>query len=873
MGGQKPEDDGEASTVAHLRDQTVPASRDSQTALDLQVGGSIGRYRLDSRIGAGAMGVVWCALDPQLDRRVAIKVLHPNLARSVEASNRLLREARAMAKLSHRAVVTVHDAGEVDGRLFLAMELVEGTTLGQMLRTRTTAERRDWRRWLDMVLTAGRGLEAAHGAGVLHRDFKPDNVLVDTKGRVCVADFGLATLGEDLSQPISERMSKLALELTTTGALLGTPAYMSPQQLRGEAIDARADQFNFCVTTYEALYGRRPFASDGTGLQIIESLEASIERGELLPAPVDSDVPEQVLDVLRLGLAAKAEDRWPDMTSLLAALERAAKLHKRPTRHVSIQEPPPRSRLFMLVGLGAGALAILAVVAMVLMREEKPAARAHVPKKLFDVPLKTRIAITPDGKRMVLASDRIEVRELEGTRTWTSSLPGLNDVSQLTVTNDHVMFGMRGLQSVQRWRYATDSQFESVLESRGAWVGQTTVGHLFYRIGHGVSIHDGTRIVREWPIPKIAELFVISPNKERVAILEADRFSGEIVVRDAARDVELRSSRIENPTALAWQDDRTLLYATGTTENPTIFRMAVTDRFGVPERLYTLDRGWFGELAAAGGRVYFIEMAPKSRARVVDRATQFTRELDASTVGAAMAWTGDDEFLTWHRTTGRIERRTIAGTLVLTEIKLAGEPANATLAGDTVIAAVRGAGGRALVAHSLSTGKRLWSHPPSTMLAIRCADDRQPPCFALRHTGGVDQLVAIDPTTGVTSTTVLHQGAIEDLAVNEAGDRIILAMRTGPMFELSTDGTELAKYPTPFVTVRSVSYDRGEGFLIAGTLVRNTFQVGRLVDGQLTVIAHAENDLLSLVRPSRDGKRVLVHARVYAPVLWELPLP
>ncbi|MBA3501981.1 MAG: serine/threonine protein kinase, partial [Deltaproteobacteria bacterium] len=332
MGGQKPEDDGEASTVAHLRDQTVPASRDSQTALDLQVGGSIGRYRLDSRIGAGAMGVVWCALDPQLDRRVAIKVLHPNLARSVEASNRLLREARAMAKLSHRAVVTVHDAGEVDGRLFLAMELVDGTTLGQMLRTRTEAERQDWRKWLEMMLAAGRGLEAAHGAGVLHRDFKPDNVLVDTKGRVCVADFGLATLGGDRPQPISERISKLALELTTTGALLGTPAYMSPQQLRGEVIDARADQFNFCVATYEALYGHRPFGSEGQGLEMIESLEASIERGDVWPPPADSAVPTQIHDVLRIGLAADPEQRWRNMAALLAALERAKAIRKT-TKH------------------------------------------------------------------------------------------------------------------------------------------------------------------------------------------------------------------------------------------------------------------------------------------------------------------------------------------------------------------------------------------------------------------------------------------------------------------------------------------------------------------------------------------------------------
>src|SRR5579862_3020566 len=152
-------------------DPTVPASVDAPGA-ELVAGAMIGRYRLVTRLGAGAMGVVWSAEDPQLERRVAIKLVHPMLARSPDASERLLREARAMAKLSHRAVVTVHDAGEVDGRLFLAMELVPGTTLGQMLRVRSPAQVADWRRWLVMMIEAGQGLAAAHEKGVLHRDFK-----------------------------------------------------------------------------------------------------------------------------------------------------------------------------------------------------------------------------------------------------------------------------------------------------------------------------------------------------------------------------------------------------------------------------------------------------------------------------------------------------------------------------------------------------------------------------------------------------------------------------------------------------------------------------------------------------------------------------
>ena len=164
-------------------------------AAQLGEGSMVGRYRLSARLGAGAMGVVWSARDPELDRDVAIKLVHPSL-HSEEAASRFRREARAMAKLSHRSVITVHDTGVAFGQLFLAMELVRGTTLGQLLRERTPAEIRDWRRWLPMLLDAGRGLAEAHRNGVLHRDFKPDNVLVDRAGRVCVGDFGLATLGD-----------------------------------------------------------------------------------------------------------------------------------------------------------------------------------------------------------------------------------------------------------------------------------------------------------------------------------------------------------------------------------------------------------------------------------------------------------------------------------------------------------------------------------------------------------------------------------------------------------------------------------------------------------------------------------------------------
>src|SRR6266542_1175444 len=234
-----------------------------------------GRYEVLEPIGAGGMGVVYAARDHQLRRTVALKMLQPGGAGETSQARmreRLLREARAMARLSHPNVLAVYDDGELDGQVFLAMELVEGRTLTAWL----GEERRSWREVLDVFLDAARGLAAAHAAGLIHRDFKPDNVLVGADGRVRVMDFGLASalaLGPaDLAEG---GHSKPALSVTVT-ALGGSPAYMAPEQLRGEAVDARADVFGFCVALHEALHGERPFRGDS-----LEELEGAIRRDEV----------------------------------------------------------------------------------------------------------------------------------------------------------------------------------------------------------------------------------------------------------------------------------------------------------------------------------------------------------------------------------------------------------------------------------------------------------------------------------------------------------------------------------------------------------------------------------------------------------------
>jgi eukaryotic-like serine/threonine-protein kinase len=238
---------------------------------------SVGRYRLLRLVGRGGMGEVYAAHDPELDRKVAIKILRADARPDNIEAARLAREAQAVARLSHPNVVAIYDVGSSGGRMFLAMELVEGETLAVWLarQTRTPSE------ILDMFLMAGRGLEAAHRAGIVHRDFKPQNVMVARDGSARVMDFGLAAAGGPGTTG--------QVRLTKAGAILGTPLYMSPEQMVGQPVDLRADQFSFCVALWEALHGARPF--EGTTLL---ELRGDVLAGKPRPGPLRGRVPRRV---------------------------------------------------------------------------------------------------------------------------------------------------------------------------------------------------------------------------------------------------------------------------------------------------------------------------------------------------------------------------------------------------------------------------------------------------------------------------------------------------------------------------------------------------------------------------------------------------
>jgi predicted Ser/Thr protein kinase len=332
------------------RTATAPVSSTARPEAADALGSSLGRYRLERELGEGGMGVVHAAFDPDLQRRIALKVLRI-AAPSIEAKDRLLREARAMARLAHPNVVTVHEVGTAHGRDYVAMELILGDTLADWLRS-------EKRRPVEIVaafLAAGRGLAAAHAAGIVHRDFKPHNVLRSRAGRIVVTDFGLAREAQaELPahhEAAASRSSRPVLfpdstpssltGITVTGSLLGTPAYMAPEQWGGGVVTPATDQFAYCVALWEALAGERPYRGP-----TLDELRAQAALG---PGALDaSKIPRQLRTILRRGLDPDPAQRWPNMDALLAQIVRVER----------------RPGIALAIGVGVLVAASVLVVAM-----------------------------------------------------------------------------------------------------------------------------------------------------------------------------------------------------------------------------------------------------------------------------------------------------------------------------------------------------------------------------------------------------------------------------------------------------------------------------------------------------------------------------
>lgn len=326
-------DDHEAHTI-ELDDESAslgaeclsPVAEASRASVPME-GERVGRFLVIDELGAGAMGVVVLAYDPELGRRVALKLVKPKGSDPLRARARLQREAMALAQLNHHNVVTVYDVGVHEGRVFLAMEYIEGQTLREWMR----GGPRSWREVVEVFAAAAKGLGAAHAVGLVHRDFKPDNVMLGDDGQIRVMDFGLARIGSELEDGAASSSALELLEmgsgaelglgsasgssLTRTGSLLGTPAYMAPEQLLRQPATPHSDQFAFCVSLHEALYGSRPFRG-----RHFNAVAAAILAGRRSPPPSPRQAPAWLDQVIRRGLATRPEERFPDMDTLHAVL-------------------------------------------------------------------------------------------------------------------------------------------------------------------------------------------------------------------------------------------------------------------------------------------------------------------------------------------------------------------------------------------------------------------------------------------------------------------------------------------------------------------------------------------------------------------------
>jgi len=351
--------------LAPVHDTYVPGITPEAVTEEDPPPARLSRYEVRGRIAAGGMGKVYEAYDPQLQRRVALKVLRSELLDTAGREHwraRLLREAQVMARLSHPNVLAVHDAGSEGDRVFIAMDLVEGDTLSDW----AAAAPRSWRAVLAVMLQAGEGLAAAHRAGLIHRDFKPSNVLVDRSGRALVLDFGLAAATSSAEAPPQPADSLTSLtptpartssgdSLTIPGIVMGTPGFMAPEQLEGRTTDVRCDQFSFCATFYEVLHRIRAYPG-----HTVDEYRRSLREVRLASLPRARQVPEPAHRALMRGLQLQPEARFSSMDALLGELRK---------------DPSAARRRWL--GRGAVAAALLAVPATLWVERRGRACRSE----------------------------------------------------------------------------------------------------------------------------------------------------------------------------------------------------------------------------------------------------------------------------------------------------------------------------------------------------------------------------------------------------------------------------------------------------------------------------------------------------------------
>ena len=405
--------------MTNTRDTKNATDDGARTApsADLAPGTRLGHYRIDALLGRGGSGTVYRGFDTKLNRPVAIKFLSAAVADD-DAERRFRQEAATASSLQHPHIVTVYDVGEHAGRQYIVSELVDGGTLEDW----TRAAKRSWRQCTELVTGVADALAAAHAAGVLHRDVKPGNILIDGNGYAKLADFGLAKLVRGWTD--ARGGASADSQHTRAGLVVGTVAYMSPEQATGQPLDARSDVFSFGIVLYELLAGRRPFDA-ANDLELLKSI------AHATPAPLPEHVPELLRNAVDKALEKEPADRYQTMQDLVADLRRATRKTGAQTA-VAPVEKRRRRRVAWFVGEAAVWMAVGAVVAVGALRWGFQKAPPILKRMQFTIPAPgyqiNGLAISPDGTRIAYVSaaggtrqiwlrpiDALEARALPGT--------------------------------------------------------------------------------------------------------------------------------------------------------------------------------------------------------------------------------------------------------------------------------------------------------------------------------------------------------------------------------------------------------------------------------------------------------------------------
>ncbi len=741
-------------------------------APSLPAGTRVGRYEIVRQLGAGGMGTVYEARDDELARSVALKILRPHGVALDDAQRRLRREAQTMAKLPTASCVVVHEVGSYDGQLYIAMELMPGGTLRDWM-----ARPRSWQTVSARFREVGRGLAAAHAAGIVHRDIKPDNILIGAHGEVRIADFGLSRAIAPPQAPPEPATSATA---DATG-ITGTPAYMPPEQLRGERADERADQFSFAVAFYEALEGVRPY-------------QPTAEPGHELRAFARSRTPAWLRVILARALARDPAERWPSVAAMLDTIERRGRR---------------RRRLLVAATLGVMLAAAITTTAVVTLGTRTPLP-PHSPiawrPELFASPLSPSgipFAIAHDGSLIYVANREWWVQRPGSMEEVHHALPEEVATGDWAASPDARTLYVAGqtTDDFRIWELASDGSSHRLLDrsamrqviraapdGRGLLVAEpvdpaqsvdTRVIDLV-TLGSRVLLHQAHVVTSAW-----------SPDSRRIAfVLRAAAAQDEVIVVDAMtgeRQSVGTTSAPASPSAtidaIAWVEARALVVAVGAGRSSRLetwllddagHRTAATELYELPP-LTTV--AW---LETTRDALYVMTTRLDMHLFEVDVDSPSTSRRLNTRVGqdlAGIGWTAQHELV--FGTTGEPPR-----TLAL--------PANGpprVIADELVVAVVEDG---VWVRHRDAATKRSTlervGHPETPVLHLNapragvvCAADQQRPCVVL---------LTEDASSTEQVTFALHRWLPGEAAVGPTLATVVTS--TDQMFSLSPDGTTLA---------------------------------------------------------------------------------